>query len=63
MVEVVVKYSLESLVLSTSCSLYSRTGKPTAALAGNRSLNHYLRPAKLPPSISALAPDRTEETQ
>ena len=62
-VEVVVNYSLKSIIMSTSCNLYSRTGQHTAALAASRVVIHYLRSAKLPLSISALVPDRTEETQ
>ena len=62
-VKVVVIHSLESLIMSSSCSLYSKTGQLTTALAGNRSLIHYLRPAKQPLSMSAFAPGRTEETQ
>ena len=62
-VEVAVIYSLESLIMPTSCSLYSRTGQLTSALAGCPGLIHYLRAAKLPLSIYALAPDRKEETQ
>ena len=61
MVEVITR--LRALVLSTSCSPYSRTGQPTTALAGSRGVIHYVRIAKLHPSISALALDRTEETQ
>ena len=59
-VEVAVIYSLESLIMPTSCSLYSRTGQLTAVLAASRGLIHYLSPAKLPPSIYSLAPERTE---